>query len=85
MDSNSTDGAQPVALVTGGSRGVGVATVRLLERKAPGTTAGWQSKTGTLPQGEDIAAGIVAAVEDASLPTGHTVVVGTPLETLDDG
>jgi hypothetical protein len=65
-------------------RGVGVATVRLLERKAPSTTAGWQRKMGTLPQGEDIAAGIVAAVEGASLPTGHMVLVGAPLETLDD-
>jgi NAD(P)-dependent dehydrogenase (short-subunit alcohol dehydrogenase family) len=63
----------------------GTITARLLERKAPGTTAGWQRKAGTLPQVEDIAAGIVAAVGDASLPTGHTVVVGAPLETLDDG
>ncbi len=66
----------------------GTITARLLERKAPGTTAGWQRKAGGLSQVEDIAAGIVGAVEDASLPTGHTVVVGAPLETLetlDDG
>lgn len=60
----------------------GTITPRLLERKAPGLTGERQSKLGTLPTAEDMGEAIAVAATDASLPSGHTVVIGGALESL---
>lgn len=60
----------------------GTITPRLLERKAPGLTGDRQSALGTLPTAEEMGEAIAGAATDASLPSGHTVVIGGTLESL---
>ncbi len=60
----------------------GTITPKLLERAMPGMTAEAVDRAGTLPTTEDMAAAIVGAATDTSLPTGGTVVIGGTLESL---
>ena len=60
----------------------GTITPKLLERAQPGMTAEAKTRAGNLPTTEDMAAAIVRAVRDASLPSGETIVVGGALDTL---
>ncbi|HEY7833874.1 MAG TPA: SDR family oxidoreductase [Ktedonobacterales bacterium] len=60
----------------------GTITPRLLERKAPGMTGARRARLGALPTAADMGAAIAAAVADASLPSGHIIVIGGTLEAL---
>lgn len=60
----------------------GTITPRLLERKAPGLTGDRQAALGKLPTAEDMGEAIAVAAIDASLPSGHTVVIGGALGSL---
>jgi len=60
----------------------GTATATLLERAVPGLTGALRGPAGQLPTVVTMAQAIVAAATDTALPNGHTVVVGTPLESL---
>ncbi len=60
----------------------GTITAKLLERKQPGLLDARRDSAGELITAEDMGSAIAHAVMDKSLPTGHTVVVGSPLESL---
>lgn len=60
----------------------GTITPKLLERAMPGMTAEAKERAGALPTTEDMAAAIVSAATDRSLPSGETIVVGGTLESL---
>jgi NAD(P)-dependent dehydrogenase (short-subunit alcohol dehydrogenase family) len=60
----------------------GTITRKLLERAAPGMTGERRQIAGGLPTTEDLGAAIAAAAIDRTLPSGHTVVVGGPLDSL---
>jgi NAD(P)-dependent dehydrogenase (short-subunit alcohol dehydrogenase family) len=60
----------------------GTITPKLLERKAPGLAKQRLGEVGKLPTAEEMGEAIAAAATDATLPSGHTVVVGGALETL---
>ena len=55
----------------------GTITPRLLERSAPGLLAQRRAQAGTLPTVEDMAAAVVQALADPTLPSGHTLYVGS--------
>jgi NAD(P)-dependent dehydrogenase (short-subunit alcohol dehydrogenase family) len=59
----------------------GTITPKLLERASPGLAEYRRSSIGPLPTAVEMGAAIAAAT-DATLPTGHTVVVGGSLESL---
>jgi NADP-dependent 3-hydroxy acid dehydrogenase YdfG len=63
-------------LVVTGDLVEGTITPKLLERAAPGMTAQRKGRLGTLPTADTMAEAIAAAIQDPSLPNGHTVVVG---------
>jgi NAD(P)-dependent dehydrogenase (short-subunit alcohol dehydrogenase family) len=69
-------------LVVTGDLIEGTVTPRLLERSAPGLIAERRATQGALPTARDMGRAIVAAIGDAALSSGATVVVGAPLETL---
>jgi hypothetical protein len=69
-------------LVVTGDLVDGTITAKLLERAAPGVAANRRDQIGDLPTTDGMAAAIVAAALDRSLPSGHTVVVGGTLESL---
>ena len=72
-------------LVVTGDLIEGTITPKLLERTAPGLTEHRRSTIGPLPTATEMGKAIADAATDASLPTGHTVVVGGSLESqLDD-
>ncbi|MGH2533496.1 MAG: SDR family oxidoreductase [Thermomicrobiales bacterium] len=60
----------------------GTITAKLLERGAPGLAGSRRDSAGTLPTTINMAAAIVAAAQDRSLSSGHTVVVGGSLDSL---
>jgi NAD(P)-dependent dehydrogenase (short-subunit alcohol dehydrogenase family) len=60
----------------------GTITPRLLERAAPGSTSARRVTSGPLPTAEEMGRAIADSACDPSLPTGHTLVVGAPLEAL---
>jgi NAD(P)-dependent dehydrogenase (short-subunit alcohol dehydrogenase family) len=60
----------------------GTITPRLLERAAPGLGQARREAIGDLPTAQDMGETIAAAATDASLPTGHTVVIGGSLEAM---
>ncbi|GHO75692.1 short chain dehydrogenase [Ktedonobacter sp. SOSP1-85] len=60
----------------------GTITPKLLERAAPGLADGRRNSIGALPTAEEMGEIIAASAVDASLPTGHTVVIGGSLEDL---
>lgn len=55
----------------------GTITPRLLERSQAGILERRRAQVGALPTTEDMAAAIVQAFEDTSLPSGHTLYVGS--------
>lgn len=63
-------------VVVSGDAIEGTITLRLLERKNPGPLNGRRGATG-LPSIDEFASAIVAAALDPSLPSGHTVFVGS--------
>ena len=69
-------------LVVTGDLIEGTITPKLLERKAPGLARQRLGEVGKLPTAEEMGRAIAAAATDATLPSGHTVVVGGPLESL---
>lgn len=60
----------------------GTITPKLLERAQPGMTAQAMDRAGKLPTTEDMAAAIVLAATDPSLPSGKTLVIGGELDSL---
>jgi hypothetical protein len=60
----------------------GTITPKLLERAGPGAMEDRRSVLGALPSAEEMGEEIARAVDDRSLPSGHTVVVGGALETI---
>ena len=69
-------------LVVTGDLIEGSITLKLLERAAPGMTSERKQTAGNLPTGVDLGEAIAVAAVDPALPSGHTVVVGGPLESL---
>lgn len=69
-------------LVVTGDLIEGTITPKLLERKAPGLAQQRLGEVGKLPEVEEMGRAIAAAATDATLPSGHTVVVGGSLESL---
>lgn len=55
----------------------GTITPKLLEREQPGMLASRRRQVGSLPTVESFAQAIVAAALDRSLPSGHTLFVGS--------
>jgi len=70
-------------LVVTGDLVEGTITAKLLERMDPGVRALRTSATHPLPSTGQMAGAIVAAALDERLPSGHTVVVGRDLDSLD--
>jgi hypothetical protein len=62
----------------------GTITPKLLERTSPGLEQDRRAALGPLPTAEEMGQVIADAVEDASLPSGHVIVIGAPLESLVD-
>jgi NAD(P)-dependent dehydrogenase (short-subunit alcohol dehydrogenase family) len=60
----------------------GTITPMLLERSGPGLRAERLSELGALPTAGDMGEAIAGAVMDASLPSGHTIVIGGGLDTV---
>lgn len=57
-------------------------TPKLLERTAPGMLAARSESIGDLPTTDAMGTAIAAAVADATLPSGHTVIIGGALDSL---
>lgn len=55
----------------------GTITPRLLERSTPGLLEARRAQVGALPTVEEMAAAIVRALEEATLPSGHTLYIGS--------
>jgi NAD(P)-dependent dehydrogenase (short-subunit alcohol dehydrogenase family) len=55
----------------------GTITPRLLQKRMPGLIESRRQEAGGLPTVDDFAAAIVAAAVDETLPTGHTIFVGS--------
>ena len=55
----------------------GTVTLRLLERQSPGVFDRYRGDRDGLPSVDEFATAIVAAAADSSLPSGHTVFVGS--------
>ncbi len=60
----------------------GTITPKLLERTAPGLIAKRRSTHGALPTAHDMGRTIAQAALDPSLPSGSTIVIGAPLQSL---
>ena len=60
----------------------GTITPKLLERSAPGLAQHRRGTIGALPTAGDMGEAIAAAAADATLPSGHTIVIGGTLESL---
>src|SRR5262252_5330163 len=69
-------------LVVTGDLVEGTITPKLLERASRGVAGRRRREVGALPSAADVAEAIATAALDASLPSGHTVVVGGPLDSL---
>lgn len=69
-------------LVVTGDLIEGTITAKLLERAERGFTDTRRDAIAQLPTTTDMAAAIVDAALDRTLPTGHTIVVGGPLDSL---
>jgi NAD(P)-dependent dehydrogenase (short-subunit alcohol dehydrogenase family) len=60
----------------------GTITPRLLERTAPGLTSARRDTGGRLPTADDMGRVIADAACDPALPSGHTIVIGAPLDSV---
>lgn len=69
-------------LVVTGDLVEGTITPRLLERASRGVAGRRRREVGALPSAADMGEAIATAALDASLPSGHTVVIGGPLDSL---
>ena len=69
-------------LVVTGDLIEGTITPKLLGRAAPGSIEQRRDDVGSLPTTTDMGEAIAKSATDSSLPGGHTVVVGGPLESL---
>jgi NAD(P)-dependent dehydrogenase (short-subunit alcohol dehydrogenase family) len=69
-------------LVVTGDLIEGTITPKLLERAEPGVLAHRRGVVGQLPTAEQMGEAVAATALDASLPTGHMVVVGGSLESM---
>jgi NAD(P)-dependent dehydrogenase (short-subunit alcohol dehydrogenase family) len=69
-------------IVVTGDMVEGTITVKLLARVGESFVADRREQVGEYPTTRDMADAIVAAALDASLPSGHTVVVGGSLDSL---
>jgi NAD(P)-dependent dehydrogenase (short-subunit alcohol dehydrogenase family) len=69
-------------LVATGDLIEGTITAKLLERVAPGLAAGRSDAGGRVASVDEMGAAIAAAIADDSLPSGQTIVVGGPLDSL---
>ncbi len=61
----------------------GTIMAKLIERIAPGLTEERRQRGGRLPTVTEMGQAIVKAAMDTTLPSGHTVVVGGALDTVD--
>jgi NAD(P)-dependent dehydrogenase (short-subunit alcohol dehydrogenase family) len=73
---------QPRLIVVTGDLVDGTTTPKLLERVSAGVTQARRERVGVLPTAEDMARAIARAAMDRSMPSGQTVVVGGPLDSL---
>lgn len=64
-------------VVVSGDAIEGTVTLRLLERKNPGLLEHHRSETNALPTVDEFAEAIVTAASDRTLPSGHTLFVGS--------
>jgi NAD(P)-dependent dehydrogenase (short-subunit alcohol dehydrogenase family) len=69
-------------LVVTGDLIEGTITPKLLGRVAPGSIEQRRDDIGSLPTTTEMGEAIALAATDPTLPSGHTVVVGGPLESL---
>jgi NAD(P)-dependent dehydrogenase (short-subunit alcohol dehydrogenase family) len=69
-------------LVVTGDLIEGTITPQLLERVTPGSIGQRRGDAGSLPTTTDMGEAIAISATDTTLPSGHTVVVGGPLESL---
>ncbi len=69
-------------LVVTGDLIEGTITPKLLERKSPGLAAFRQREMGKLPTADEMGEAIARAATNPALPSGHTLVVGGSLESL---
>jgi NAD(P)-dependent dehydrogenase (short-subunit alcohol dehydrogenase family) len=60
----------------------GTITPKLLERTSPGLEQDRRSALGQLPTAQEMGQVIADAATDQTLPSGHTIVIGAPLESL---
>jgi NAD(P)-dependent dehydrogenase (short-subunit alcohol dehydrogenase family) len=60
----------------------GTITPKLLERVAPGSIEQRRDDVGALPSTTDMGEAIALSATDTTLPSGYTIVVGGPLESL---
>jgi len=64
-------------IVVSGDLIEGTITPRLLQRQSPGLIEMRRQEVGGLPTVDEFAAAIVNAAVDETLPTGHTIYVGS--------
>lgn len=69
-------------LVVTGDLIEGTITAKLLERRSPGLSATRTATGGRATTTEEFGRLLAEAVNDPTLPSGHTVVVGGPLDSL---
>ena len=69
-------------LVVTGDLIEGTITPKLLERAAPGSLEQRRGGASALPTTIDMGEAIALSAIDTTLPSGHTVVIGGPLESL---
>jgi len=69
-------------LVVTGDLVEGTITPKLLERTTPGLIDQRRTRMGALPTATEMGKEIALTVMDTSLPTGSTVVVGAPLQSM---
>jgi NAD(P)-dependent dehydrogenase (short-subunit alcohol dehydrogenase family) len=69
-------------LVVTGDLIEGTITPKLLERTAPGLAENRREAQGPLPTADEMGQVIADAAVDTSLPSGHTIVIGAPLDSV---
>jgi hypothetical protein len=69
-------------LVVSGDLIEGTITPKLLQRVAPGSIEQRRDDVGSLPTTTDMGEAVAISATDTTQPSGHTVLVGGPLESL---